>query len=461
MDKLFAKQLAKATRPDGEVDLAVLEQLVVSAYAQAERDRRLIDRSTALMAEELEHLNRGLERVVEERTTALRDREARLAGQNLLIDTAINNMPQGLVMFDADARVVIFNNRYLEMSGLGLNQVRPGQPLIELLHLRIAKGTFANDPDRYLSQLLASVARGETKTVEFDLADGRTIAVTNRPRPGGGWVATHEDITERRRADKKIAHMAHHDALTDLPNRSLLRDRLAETIAASSTGKRAAVFCLDLDNFKSVNDTLGHQFGDELLKCVADRLRASVDPSVTVARLGGDEFALILPDLVQDADGAALADHICETVRTPIELAGHPILVDASIGIAIVPDHGVEPEEVLKHADMALYRAKADGRGSYRFFEPSMDACLKARRALESELRQALIEGQFLLHYQPILNLREKCHHLLRSLGALAASRTRPDLAGRIHSGGRGDRTDRTARRVGAAQGLRRRRQLA
>ncbi|MDP2411752.1 MAG: EAL domain-containing protein [Pseudolabrys sp.] len=418
MDKLFAKQLGKATRPDGEVDLAVLEQLVVAAYTQAERDRRLIDRSTALMAEELEQLNRGLEQVVEERTAALRDREARLAGQNLLIDTAINNMPQGLIMFDSDARVVIFNQRYLEMSGLRPDQVRPGQPLIELLHLRIAMGTFAGDPDQYISQLLAAVARGETGTVEFELAGDRTIAVTNRPRPDGGWVATHEDISERRRTEKKIAHMAHHDALTDLPNRLLMRERLAATIAEARTGKRAAVFCLDLDNFKTVNDTLGHQFGDELLKCVADRLRACVDPSVTVARVGGDEFALILPNLVHSADAAVLAQHICETVRAPVELAGHPILVDTSIGIVIVPDHGTEPDELLKHADMALYRAKADGRGSYRYFEPSMDARLKARRALERELRQALVEGQFVLHYQPILNLESNaitcCEALVR-----------------------------------------------
>ena len=418
MDKLFAQQLTRATRADGEIDLAVLEELVVAAYAQAERDRRLIDRSTALMAEELEQLNRGLERVVEERTAALRDREARLAGQNMLIDTAINNMPQGLVMFDADARVVICNKRYLEMSGLRQDQVQPGQPLIELLRYRTAIGTFSGDPEQYIRQLLAAVARGETRTVEFELAGDRTIAVTNRPRPDGGWVATHEDISERRRAEKKIAHMAHHDALTDLPNRLLLRERLADTIAGIGKRKRAAVFCIDLDNFKTVNDTLGHQFGDGLLKYVADRLRACVGPGVTVARVGGDEFSLILPDLVHDADCADLAQRVCEAVRTPIELAGHPILIDSSIGIALAPDHGVEPDELLKNADLALYRAKADGRGSYRFFEPSMDARLKARRALESELRQALIEGQFVLHYQPILNLENNaitcCEALVR-----------------------------------------------
>ena len=405
VDKLFSQQLAKATLPSGEVDFVVLEQLVVAAYSQWERDRHTIARSTALMADELEQLNRSLERVVEERTMALRDREARLAGQNEVIDAAINNMQHGLVMFDADARVVIFNQRYLEMSGLNPEQVRRGQPMIELLRQRCAIGTFSDDPEEYIERLKQFIARGETCTAEFELQDGRIIAVTSRPKPDGGWVATHDDITERYRAERKIAHLAHHDALTDLPNRMLLRTRLAEAVAGLDDGKRLAVFCLDLNNFKTVNDTLGHQFGDELLKTVADRLRVCVDDSVTVARVGGDEFALVLPDLVHAADCLVLAQHICETVRAPIELFGHTILVDSSIGIAVGPDDGSKADELIKHADLALYGAKADGHGSYRRFEPAMAASVQMRRALESELRRALAESQFVLHYQPIINL--------------------------------------------------------
>lgn len=419
MNKLFSRQLAKATQPSGEVDLAVLERLVAEAYEQAERDRRLADRSTALMAEELEELNRGLERLVEERTAALSDREARLAAQNLLIDAAINNMPQALVMFDADARMVVHNSRYIEMYGLEADRVWPGQTLQEMLAYRQTRGTYSGpDSDEYIKQLRATIARGETGVLVIELPDGRTIAITSRPMANGGWVATHEDVTERRRAEKQIAHMAHHDALTDLPNRLLLRGRLAEAVTNLDAGKRLAVFYLDLDNFKGVNDTLGHQFGDELLKCVADRLRACVDGEVTVARVGGDEFALVLSNLVHVADAAVLAQHICETVRAPYDLSGQRVVTDTSIGIAIAPDDGTAPDELLKNADMALYRVKADGRGTYRFFEPSMDACIKARRALENELRGALAQGEFVLHYQPILNLKNNaitgCEALVR-----------------------------------------------
>jgi diguanylate cyclase (GGDEF)-like protein len=234
----------------------------------------------------------------------------------------------------------------------------------------------------------------------------------------GGWVATHEDITERRQAEQKIAHMARHDVLTDLPNRVLLRERLTEALANHTDGKWLAVFYLDLDGFKNVNDTLGHQIGDELLKCVAERLRGCVRENSMVARVGGDEFAIILPNLRQIDSAAILAQRVCETIHTPCDLSGQTLLTDTSIGIAVAPDDGTEPDELLKKADMALHRAKADGRGTYRFFEPGMDASIKARRALESDLCKALVESEFVLHYQPILNLADNriscCEALVR-----------------------------------------------
>ncbi len=418
MDRLFARQRAKATLPSGEVDIDALENLVAAAYEQAERDRRRTDRSIALMAEELDELNRGLECLVEERTAALRDREARLAHQNLLIDAAINNMPQALLMYNSDGRLVIYNNRFAEMYDLPPDMVRPGQLLSDILQYRRTMGTYFRDPIEYTRSLMEKIARGESTSVTVELPNGRTIAVENRPMADGGWVATHEDITERQRAEKRIAHMAHHDALTDLPNRVLLRERLSGAIASLSADEQVAVFYLDLDNFKGVNDTLGHQIGDALLKCVADRLRGCVEADVTVARVGGDEFAIILSRLTHIADTATLAQHICEAVRRPYDLSGHTVLTDTSIGIAIAPDNGREPDELLKNADLALYRAKADGRGTYRFFEPDMDACIKARRTLENELRSALAEGEFILHYQPILNLADNviscCEALVR-----------------------------------------------
>jgi diguanylate cyclase (GGDEF)-like protein len=417
---LFARQRAKATLKSGDVDVDALGALVVAAYDQAERDRKRTDRSIALMAEELDELNRGLEAQVQERTATLRDREAELAEQNLLIDAAINNMSQALVTFDAEARLVLFNQRYVELYDFPQEVVFRGQGLTDLLRYRQKAGTYAGDPDSYTNDLLATIKRGESLSLMIELPNGRTVAITNSPMPDGGWVATHEDITERRRAEKKIAHMAHHDALTDLPNRVLLRQRLANAIDTLGAGQQLAVFYLDLDNFKGINDTLGHQFGDALLKTVAARLLGCVDAKVTVARVGGDEFAIILSGFMQISDAAILAQRIGEALREPCEISGHAVQADTSIGIAVAPDDGNEPDELLKNADLALYRAKADGRGTYRFFEPEMDAIIKARRALESELRTALVEGQFILHYQPILNLKDNaiscCEALVRWL---------------------------------------------
>jgi diguanylate cyclase (GGDEF)-like protein len=418
VNSLFSRQLAKATKPCGSIDLDRLGQLVSGAYDQAHQDRRRSDRSIALMIEELDRLNRGLERLVEERTVALRQREEELRAQNVRFDAALNNMSQALLMFDSTARLVISNHRYQEMYALSPESVKPGSPLRKLLEHRRDAGTFSDDPDSYIETLMTVIAQGKTWGQLMELPDGRTISVVNHPMAGGGWVATHEDITERRQAEKQIAHMARHDALTDLPNRVLLRERLAHALAELPRGKRLAVLYLDLDHFKSVNDTLGHQIGDELLKAMAACLRNCVGETDTVARVGGDEFAIIHRGIEQPNDAAILARRICEAVKEPCELHGHAVIVDTSIGIALAPGDGTDPTELLKNADMALYRAKADGRGTYRFFEPAMDARMKARRTLELALRVALANGEFTLHYQPLVSLDDRritcCEALIR-----------------------------------------------
>jgi diguanylate cyclase (GGDEF)-like protein/PAS domain S-box-containing protein len=418
VNSLFSRQRAKATKPCGSIDLDRLGQLVSGAYDQAHQDRQRTDRSIALMIEELDQLNRGLERLVEERTVALRQREEELRAQNVRFDAALNNMSQALLMFDSAARLVISNHRYQEMYGLSPETVKPGSPLRELLEHRRDAGTFSDDPDSYIEHLMTVIAQGKTWGQLMELPDGRTISVLNQPMAGGGWVATHEDITERRQAEKQIAHMARHDALTDLPNRVLLRDRLAHALAELPRDKRLAVLYLDLDHFKSVNDTLGHQIGDELLKTMAACLRNCVREADTVARVGGDEFAIIHTGIEQPNDAAILARRICEAVKEPCELHGHAVIVDTSIGIALAPGDGIDPTELLKNADMALYRAKADGRGTYRFFEPAMDARMKARRTLELALRVALANGEFKLHYQPLVSLDDRritcCEALIR-----------------------------------------------
>jgi diguanylate cyclase (GGDEF)-like protein len=405
MNRLFARQRAKAARATGEVDVDVLGQLVSDAYNEADRDRRRTDRSIALMVEELDEVNRGLEQLVSERTATLRDREARLAEQNLLIDAAFNNMSQGLVMFNAEGRLMIHNYRYLELYGLSPDRIKPGTHLKELLEYRVEANIFHGEPTKFAAEITTAMASGQTHSRLFDLPDGRAMFITSRPMAGGGWVVTHEDVTERRRAEKQIAYMAHHDALTGLPNRALLRDRLAEALDNLAQGGRLAVFYLDLDNFKGVNDTLGHPIGDELLKCVAERLTHNVNPDTTVARIGGDEFAIIMPRLSQLGDAKALAHRIRDAIGAPYDLLGHAVLTNSSIGVAIAPDNGTTPDMLLKHADMALYNAKATGRGTFCFFEPKMGSDLEARRALENDLRHAFNDGQFVLHYQPIVNL--------------------------------------------------------
>jgi diguanylate cyclase (GGDEF)-like protein len=416
--KLFARQLAKARAPSGEVDVDLLGELVTAAYEETDRDRRRTDRSISRMIEELDQLNRGLECLVTERTTALRAREQELRDQNLHFTTALANMSQALMLFDAAGRLVIFNQRYCEMYGIPPEVIKPGCPVEELLELRNRNGTFPEDVQAHVKKLREAVNEGRTLNRLIELNDGRSISVVMRPMAGGGWVVTHEDITEHRRAEKKIAHMARHDSLTDLPNRVLLRDRLTQALAGVHRGEKLAVLYLDLDHFKSVNDTLGHHIGDELLKTVAGRLRENVREIDTVARVGGDEFAIIQVGADQPHETAMLARRICEALKAPYDLHGHAVIVDTSIGIAISPGDGTEPNELLRNADMALYGAKADGRGGYRFFEPAMDARMKGRRTLELALRHALVNGEFELYYQPLVGLADRritcCEALLR-----------------------------------------------
>ncbi len=406
MHKLIAKQLARATRSDGTVDIDRLVGLISAAYEETDRDYRRTDRSIATMTSELEQLNRNLESLVAKRTAQLRERESELQAQNLMFEAAINNMTQGLLMFDASGRLLICNNRYLQMYGLSAEDAHPGCTVRELLELRIANGTFTGDPEEHEVEMWNALSSGKTAPEIVELPDGRTMAVLRRRMANGGWVVTHEDITERRRAERQIAHMAHHDALTDLPNRILLRDRLTAALADVHGDERVAVLYLDLDHFKTVNDTLGHPIGDELLHGVAERLRACVREADLVARVSGDEFAIIQTGISAPQDAARLARSIGEALRQPYEIQGHVVISECSIGIALAPDDGLEPDILMKNADMALYRAKGDGRGTYRFFEPGMDARMQARRLLELSLRKAIANQEFEIHYQPIVDLR-------------------------------------------------------
>lgn len=342
----------------------------------------------------------------------------RLGAQNTLLDAALNNMSQGLVMMDREGRLVVCNERYIQMYGLAPERVKPGCTVRDLVAQRQQAGTFSGDQDAYVSEILTAAAQGKPYAREMDFADGRTIRIANRLMPGGGWVTTHDDITERKQAEQQIAHMARHDMLTGLSNRARFCEELDRALGRVQRGERLAILYLDLDHFKRVNDTLGHLTGDELLRQTAVRLRACIRDTDLIARLGGDEFAILQTSIGQPSDAAALATRIGKALKPPFDLDGNTAVVGASIGISIAPDDAVEPGQLLKNADLALYGAKGNGRGTYHFYEQELDNRMKARQKLESDLRDALANGEFELYYQPVVDLRTNhvngCEALLR-----------------------------------------------
>jgi diguanylate cyclase (GGDEF)-like protein len=351
-----------------------------------------------------ERLQDGNERL-DQALSALSAANNQVVTQNVRFDTALNNMAQGLLMFDSAERIVVCNNRYIEMYGVSPEIVKPGCSLRELLRHRAETGHLKCDPEELRAKFIAEMAQGQPVNLIVETADGREIAIANKPMSGGGWVVTHEDITERRQAEAKISHMALHDALTDLPNRLFFRQGIESRFAHLGRDQTLAVLCLDLDHFKNVNDTLGHPFGDKLLCQVAERLRGCLRRGDSVARLGGDEFAILQASPAEPADTTSLMARIIEVVSAPFDLDGHQVVIGVSIGVAVAPTDARDPDQLLKSADMALYRAKTDGRGTYRFFEHEMDARMQARRALELDLRKAIANGEFELYYQPLVDL--------------------------------------------------------
>ena len=472
--------------------------------------------------------------------------QQRLESERHRLDTALNNMTQGLVLYDASARVVTCNRRYIDMYGLSTDVIKPGCHFLDVIRHRQETGSFDGNVEEFCSAIMQNVAEGKVSRTMMECADGRSFQIVNKPLTEGGWVATIEDITDRRnleqerdrnyaflrqiidhiptqitvkdmrdrryvlanrvaetqfgmsrdeivgktaldlfpkeaaeviaaddekalqcpeslflditpwqsqatgqrfitsrrigipdqagqtryiinvvddvtdrrRADEKIAHLAHYDALTDLPNRVLFRERIERELQKTSRGEQFALLYIDVDEFKGINDSLGHHVGDELLKAVAARIRDCIRECDHVARLGGDEFAVIQTDVEHSGDVIEFVTRIQDAIRQPYECLGHQLSTDASIGIALAPRDGTDLDQLVKNADLAMYGAKGDGRRTYRFFEPAMDAQAKARLTLERDLRQALVDGSFELHYQPVVDLNSDevtgCEALLR-----------------------------------------------
>ncbi|MCC7252872.1 EAL domain-containing protein [Hyphomicrobium sp.] len=342
--------------------------------------------SLAVAAEiaDRDRLRNELERV----STLAADRRRQL-------DTALDAMSQGVCLFDNLGRVVVRNSRFLEIYGLSEDSVSAGTSLAKLMAVCQAAGAVPERNGR-------AVELNVDNDIEQQLVDGRHIRISQRVLSDGGVICTYTDFTAEKQAEVELLHRTLHDILTGLPNRRLLVDRVEQALAAAKRGRDVAVMLIDIDYFKSINDNMGHAAGDELLRTVAARLRACVRETDTVARLGGDEFALLLTEGEHKVDAVAVARRILAALKQPIDIEGKRVRVGASIGIAKPPGDGTTTDEILKAADVALYKAKRSGRGNFALFNAAEDAGACSARRLESELRRAVEEKEFRVVYQPI-----------------------------------------------------------
>ena len=401
MHRILSGQLSRSLSPEGFTDIAELVRLVDRTYCQFDKDRGRSERANLLMTEEMADINE-----VREQTLAA------LQNKNQILDAALENMAHGLAMFDAGATLVVSNSHYRTMFGLSEGTANTYAAIQSQIGLQLADGCAPIDDVPALMHV------GRSVEYSLTMANGRTITSTFQSLAQGGWVEVHHDVSEQRRADERIRFLARHDALTGLSNRTVFNEVIEAECLRVKRGASIAVMCLDLDRFKHVNDTLGHPVGDKLLQVVATRLKATLRTHDTIARLGGDEFAIVQVQVQQPANASQLAKRIIEAIAQPIEIDGHQVVIGTSIGISISPNDGCDADKLLRNADLALYRAKANGRGTFCFFESGMDAIAQERRALEMDLRRALMHGEFDLHYQPLLNLKSNrvsaCEALIR-----------------------------------------------
>jgi diguanylate cyclase (GGDEF)-like protein/PAS domain S-box-containing protein len=349
--------------------------------------------------------------------------------EKYLLDTALQNMPHGLCMYERDGRIILFNDRYARLMGIPPTDLK-GLSLLDIFRLRKASGHLKGDPEEEFRAVVADVRDGRPSTQIIEIEPDRWVRVSQQPVQGGGWVSIVEDVSEWRRAQARILHLERHDALTDLPNRKVFHEQLEQTLSRMPrTDGKVAVHWLDLDNFKVINDSLGHSIGDELLKAVALRLVACVRDTDGVARLGGDEFGILQAGQEEftAANVADFAGRMIELTSAPYAIRGHQVIIGASIGISVAPADATDPDALLKNAEMALYRAKEEGRGTFRFFETGMDTRAQARRQLELDMRAGLLRNEFEVYYQPIYHIET-----LRVVGLEALVRWSHPLRGMI-----------------------------
>jgi diguanylate cyclase (GGDEF)-like protein len=374
-------------------------------------DITVIKQTMAELADANQRVSQAIEEVRLQNVT-LTERDQELRVRNMLFTAALNNMSQGLLMVDSDRRVIVCNKRLHDMFQVAESKASPGTTTAALFRAIEVEGGLSTCAVESIYQQQEELAASQRSGVFVNSEDDKlALAVSQRPLPDGGWIATYEDVTERQRSEGRIRFMAHHDSLTALPNRDLFRNKVTEALGElTDSGNQLALLYLDLDRFKFVNDTLGHSAGDELLGIVARRLQGCVRDTDTLARLGGDEFAVLHVSRDLPLAATAQAERIIEALGTPYQLGQRQIDLGVSIGIACATGADMDGEKLLRNADMALYQAKARGRGIYCIFEPEMETRLHARLATEADLRVALERQQFEVFYQPLVDLRSDRH---------------------------------------------------
>ncbi|WP_430471956.1 putative bifunctional diguanylate cyclase/phosphodiesterase [Thalassospira lucentensis] len=325
-----------------------------------------------------------------------------------LLEATLHNIGQGICLFDQDLNLMVWNERYIELLNLPRDLVKEGTPLSDILRFNGERGEYGDvSIQALISDRVAIARRREPYRMERTRPNGRVIQVDHNPMPGGCYVATYTDITERKQTEARMRHLAVHDVLTSLPNRTLFLDRLRQALLSARRFQRGVtVLFVDLDRFKDINDHFGHDVGDLMIQEMGQRLSRIIRDSDTAARLGGDEFAIIQTDVQNIEDTIVLAQRIIDELCQPFDCRGIRLHSTASVGITLFPEDGENPEQLVKNADMAMYAAKAEGRNNYRFFLPSMHERVKERKTIEEDLRNALEHDQLELYYQPKIDCR-------------------------------------------------------
>ncbi|MDK4732716.1 EAL domain-containing protein [Rhizobium sp. CNPSo 3490] len=397
-EALFWRQCTEAVMADGSIDAQRLMELVIATYRGHESDYDAIERSAETLQKEKQTLRGNLSALSQA-----------FDGQKKLFEIVLNNLPLGLSVFDAGQRLTLYNIRFPQLFGLTPEDIAAGATIAELIGKMRGNESTASKSVRQTAR--PSLAKAESSSIrrrEWQMHDGRIIQSVVTILSDGSSIAIHADITEDRKAAQRITYLAHHDPLTGLPNRMYFREQVDATLAERKPHEQIALVHLNLDRFKSINNTIGVSVGDKILQQVAERIRASAGSENTLARLGSDEFAILQTGKQQPKNVTVLADQIRRALSEPFLNGEKQVTLSVSMGIAIAPENGGETDILLKNAGVALSHAKADGRKRERFFTGEMEAQMQLRHALEADLRAAVENGEFELHYQPLYDLAER-----------------------------------------------------